>query len=101
MRRFLVTLLLTELITNNAAAALAFPIAYAMALHFGVDSRPFILAVIFGASASFISPYDYQTNLTLFNAGNYKFSDFVRVGLPLALMYSGIVVLLVPTLFPF
>lgn len=98
---YLLTLLLTEMITNNAAAALAFPIAYAMALHFGVDTRPFILAVIFGASASFISPYGYQTNLMVFNAGHYQFSDFVRVGLPLSILYSGIVVLMVPALFPF
>ncbi len=98
---YLLTLLLTELITNNAAAALAFPIAYAMALHFGVDAKPFILAVVFGASASFISPYGYQTNLMVFNAGNYKFSDFIRVGLPLSLLYSGIVIFMVPLLFPF
>lgn len=98
---YLLTLLLTELITNNAAAALAFPIAYAMALHFGVDAKPFILAVVFGASASFISPYGYQTNLMVFNAGNYQFRDFIRVGLPLSLLYSSIVILMVPMLFPF
>ncbi|MBO2606509.1 SLC13 family permease [Shewanella algae] len=98
---YLLTLLLTELITNNAAAALAFPVAYAIATSFGVDSRPFILAVVFGASASFISPYGYQTNLMVFNAGNYRFIDFVRLGLPLSLLYSAIVLFLVPMLFPF
>ena len=98
---YLLTLLLTELITNNAAAALAFPIAYAIALSYGVDTRPFILAVVFGASASFISPYGYQTNLMVLSAGNYRFSDYVRLGLPLSLLYSLIVVLLVPVLFPF
>ncbi|WP_108945539.1 SLC13 family permease [Shewanella halifaxensis] len=98
---YLMTLLLTELITNNAAAALSFPVAYAIAMSYGVDTRPFILAVVFGASASFISPYGYQTNLMVYNAGNYRFSDFVRVGLPLSLLYSAIVLLLVPVLFPF
>lgn len=98
---YFMTLLLTELITNNAAAALAFPVAYAIALSYGVDTRPFILAVVFGASASFISPYGYQTNLMVYNAGNYRFSDFVRVGLPLSLLYSAIVLLLVPVFFPF
>lgn len=98
---YLMTLLLTELVTNNAAAALAFPIAYAIALNYGVDARPFIMAVVFGASASFISPYGYQTNLMVFNAGNYHFSDFVRLGLPLSVLYSLIVIFMVPIIFPF
>ncbi|MGS0673827.1 SLC13 family permease [Shewanella sp. 125m-1] len=98
---YFMTLLLTELITNNAAAALSFPVAYAISLSYGVDTRPFILAVVFGASASFISPYGYQTNLMVYNAGNYRFSDFVRLGLPLSLLYSAIVLVLVPLLFPF
>lgn len=98
---YFMTLLLTELVTNNAAAALAFPIAYAIALNYGVDTRPFIMAVVFGASASFISPYGYQTNLMVFNAGNYRFSDFVRLGLPLSVLYSLIVIFMVPIIFPF
>lgn len=98
---YLLTLLLTELITNNAAAALAFPIAYSVALHYGVDIKPFILAVVFGASASFISPYGYQTNLMVYHAGSYRFSDFVRLGLPLSVLYSVIVCTLVPQWFPF
>nr|WP_280925578.1 SLC13 family permease [Shewanella septentrionalis] len=98
---YFMTLLLTELVTNNAAAALAFPIAYAIALNYGVDARPFIMAVVFGASASFISPYGYQTNLMVFNAGNYRFSDFVRLGLPLSVLYSLIVIFMVPIIFPF
>ncbi|MGL6123522.1 MAG: SLC13 family permease [Shewanella sp.] len=98
---YLMTLIMTELVTNNAAAALAFPIAYAIALNYGVDARPFIMAVVFGASASFISPYGYQTNLMVFNAGHYRFSDFVRLGLPLSVLYSLIVILMVPIMFPF
>jgi len=98
---YFLTLILTELITNNAAAALAFPVAYAVALNYGVDTRPFILAVVFGASASFISPYGYQTNLMVYSAGNYRFSDFLRIGIPLSVLYSTIVIILVPLLFPF
>ena len=98
---FFITLIVTELITNNAAAALAFPVAYAVATSYGVDPRPFIMAVVFGASASFISPYGYQTNLMVYNAGNYKLSDFVRVGLPLSVVYSLTVIFAVPYFFPF
>jgi di/tricarboxylate transporter len=98
---YLITLIVTELITNNAAAALAFPVAYAVATSFGADPRPFIMAVVFGASASFISPYGYQTNLMVFNAGNYKLSDFVRLGLPLSIVYSFVVIFSIPYFFPF
>lgn len=98
---YLFTLLLTELITNNAAAALAFPIAYSIAIGYGVDPRPFIMAVIFGASASFISPYGYQTNLMVYSAGNYQFSDYLRIGIPLSLTYSMVVLVMIPMIFPF
>lgn len=98
---YLMTVIVTEIITNNAAAALSFPVAYALAMSYGVDPRPFIMAVVFGASASFISPYGYQTNLMVFNAGNYQFSDFVRLGLPLSLVYSAAVIIAVPYFFPF
>jgi di/tricarboxylate transporter len=98
---YFLTLIVTELITNNASAALAFPVAYAVAMSYGVDARPFIMAVVFGASASFISPYGYQTNLMVFNAGNYQFSDFLRLGLPLSLVYSLAVIISVPIFFPF
>ncbi|MGB1297113.1 MAG: SLC13 family permease, partial [Psychrobium sp.] len=98
---YLFTLLLTELITNNAAAALAFPIAYSIAIGYGIDPRPFIMAVIFGASASFISPYGYQTNLMVYSAGNYQFSDYLRIGIPLSLVYSLVVLFMIPMVFPF
>lgn len=98
---YLVTLVLTELITNNAAAALAFPIGYSMAVGYGVDPMPFIMAVLFGASASFISPYGYQTNLLVYSVGNYKLSDYVRVGIPISLVYSFLVLTLIPQFFPF
>ena len=98
---YLFTLLLTELITNNAAAALAFPIAYSIAIGYGIDPRPFVMAVVFGASASFISPYGYQTNLMVYSAGNYQFSDYLRIGIPLSIIYSVIVLFMIPMVFPF
>ncbi|NRA61390.1 MAG: anion permease, partial [Psychrobium sp.] len=98
---YLFTLLLTELITNNAAAAIAFPVAYSLAIGYGVDPRPFIMAVIFGASASFISPYGYQTNLMVYSAGNYRFRDYLYIGIPLSIVYSTVVIVMIPWVFPF
>lgn len=98
---YVATWLMTELITNNAAAALMFPIAYSIALGFGVDILPFVMTVAFAASGSFISPYGYQTNLMVYNAGHYRIIDFVRVGLPVSLTYGVIVLMAVPVFFPF
>lgn len=98
---YFMTLVLTELVTNNAAAALAFPIAYSLALSYGVDPMPFIMAILFGASASFISPYGYQTNLLVYTVGNYRLKDYFRVGLPVSCVYSVVVLALIPRLFPF
>lgn len=98
---YLLTLVLTELVTNNAAAALSFPIAYSLAISYGVDPMPFIMAILFGASASFISPYGYQTNLLVYSVGNYQLKDYLRVGLPISLVYSIVVLTLIPQLFPF
>ncbi len=98
---YLLTMILTEIITNNAAAALMFPVAYATAQSHGIDVMPFIMAVAYGASASFITPYSYQTNLMVYSAGRYRFSDYVRYGLPMSLIYSVIVILMLPIIFPF
>lgn len=98
---YLFTLILTELITNNAAAALAFPIGYSMAMAYGIDPMPFIMAVLFGASASFISPYGYQTNLLVYSVGNYRMKDFIKIGVPMSLVYSTLVLSLIPYFFPF
>lgn len=95
------TLILTELMSNNAAAALACPLAISLAKAFGIDPMPFIMAVLFGASASFISPWGYQTNLLVYTVGNYKLSQYVKVGLPMALAYSVAVLALIPLFFPF
>ena len=98
---FLMTVLFTELITNSAAAALSFPVAYSLAVGFNVDPLPFIMAVAFGASASFISPFGYQTNLMVYSAGNYRLKDYIVMGLPLSIIYSITVLTLIPLVFPF
>ncbi|SQD79778.1 SLC13 family permease [Moritella yayanosii] len=98
---FILTLILTELITNNGAAALTFPIAFSIATGLDVSYLPFVMAVAFGASGSFISPYGYQTNLMVFNAGNYKLIDFVKFGLPVSITYSIAVIIMIPIVFPF
>ncbi|WP_108444447.1 SLC13 family permease [Halomonas denitrificans] len=98
---YLLTLLLTETVTNNAAAALAFPVAWTTAQAFGADPMPFIMAVAYGASACFLIPYGYQTHLMVYSPGRYSMGDFLRVGLPVSLAYSSAVLLLTPLVFPF
>jgi di/tricarboxylate transporter len=82
----LIMAVLTNVVTNNAAAVIGTPIAIATAQHLGVDPMPFVLAVLFGANMSFATPFGYQTNLLILSAGGYKFSDFIRVGVPLAII---------------
>jgi di/tricarboxylate transporter len=91
---YLMTVLLTEFVTNNAAAALMFPFAYGLVTAMQLPIMPFALAVAFAASASFISPYGYQTNLIVFGASNYKFSDFVKIGVPISITFGAIVLAL-------
>jgi di/tricarboxylate transporter len=78
--------LMTNVVSNNAAAVIGTPIAIAIATQLGVSSEPFVLAVLFGANMSFATPYGYQTNLLIMSAGGYKFSDFLRVGIPLTVI---------------
>ena len=78
--------LMTNVVSNNAAAAIGTPIAISIAAQLGASPEPFILAVIFGANMSFATPYGYQTNLLIMSAGGYKFSDFLRVGIPLTVI---------------
>jgi di/tricarboxylate transporter len=98
---FFGTLLLTELMTNNAAAALSFPIAFGLAESYGVSYMPFVMVVAYGASASFLTPFGYTTNLMVQNLGGYEFRDYFRTGLPVTIVYSVAVIWLVPRLFPF
>ncbi len=78
--------IITNIVSNNAAAAIGTPIGISIAQQLGVSSEPFVLAVLFGANMSFATPYGYQTNLLIMSAGGYKFSDFLRVGIPLTII---------------
>ena len=98
---YLGTLLLTELMTNNAAAALSFPVAFGLAESYGISYMPLIMAVAYGASASFLTPYGYNTNLMVQNLGGYGLRDYLRFGLPLSLAYSATVLVMIPLVFPF
>lgn len=98
---FIITNIFTEIITNNAAAAITFPIAYAAATQLGVDPKPFFIAICIAASASYSTPIGYQTNLIVQSIGNYKFSDYWKIGLPLNLMALIISTLVIPWFWPF
>ena len=98
---YLLAALLTELISNSAVAAMLTPIAIEVAESLGVSARPMVVAVMFGASASFSTPIGYQTNTYVYGAGGYKFTDFARVGIPLALILWVVASILIPVLWPF
>lgn len=98
---YLLTNIFTEVITNNAAAAISFPIAMAAAAQMGVDPKPFFVAICIAASMSFSTPIGYQTNLIVQGIGNYKFRDFVKVGVPLNLIIFIISIILIPLLWSF
>lgn len=98
---FIITNLFTELMTNNAAAALAFPLSLSIAQHMGVSPMPFFVTICMAASASFSTPIGYQTNLIVQGVGNYRFADFVKVGLPLNIISLVVTVTVVPYFWPF
>lgn len=98
---YLITNIFTELITNNAAAAISFPIAMAAATQMGVSPKPFFVAICIAASMSFATPIGYQTNLIVQGIGNYKFKDFVKVGLPFNLIAFLISISLIPFFWEF
>ncbi|MCZ2291202.1 MAG: SLC13 family permease [Burkholderiales bacterium] len=97
----LMTWILTELMSNNAAAALAFPVALGVAQQSGFDARPFVMAVLYSASCSFLTPFGYQTNLMVMSPGRYRMTDYVRAGAPIALVYQAVALLAIPVFFPF
>ncbi|MBA7544313.1 hypothetical protein ES705_36665 [subsurface metagenome] len=95
------TTVFTEIITNNAAAALIFPIAFSAASQMGVSPRPLFIAIAIAASASFATPIGYQTNLIVQGAGGYKFSDYFKVGLPLNLLFFIASIIIIPFFWSF
>ncbi|PZX12768.1 di/tricarboxylate transporter [Breznakibacter xylanolyticus] len=101
MTIYLLTNLFTEVITNNAAAALVFPIAMSAAHQMGVDPKPFFVAICIAASASFTTPIGYQTNLIVQSIGNYKFKDFVKIGLILNVIAFIMSMVLIPLIWEF
>jgi di/tricarboxylate transporter len=101
---YLATLVTTELITNNAAAALMFPLAIAAAKglgEHGVNHMPFVIVVMMAASAGFATPIGYQTNLMVYGPGAYRFSDYLRIGLLLDILIGVVTIALVPLFWPF
>ncbi|MCR6663230.1 MAG: SLC13 family permease [Luteimonas sp.] len=98
---YIMTSLATEFMSNNASAVLVVPIALATAESMGIDPKPLLIAVAFAASTSFATPISYQTNTMVFTAGGYKFSDFVRMGLPLNVIFCTAAIILIPRFFPF
>ena len=98
---YLLAAVLTEVISNNAVAAILTPIAIGIGMSLGLDPRPFIVAVMFGSSASFSTPIGYQTNTFVYGAGGYKFGDFARVGVPLAILLCVLASFLIPMIWEF
>jgi di/tricarboxylate transporter len=94
------TVVLTQLVTNNATAVVMFPIALATATEAGLDVRPFAIAVAVAASMSFLTPIGYQTNMIVYGMGGYRFWDFARVGLPLVIVTIGVTLVATPIAFP-
>ncbi len=98
---YLATMLCTELITNNAAALIMLSVAMGTASSLNVHQMPFVIAVMIAASASFLTPFGYQTNLMIYTVGGYRVSDYLRFGLPLSLIVFAVAMVIIPIVFPF
>ncbi|MBF9049163.1 SLC13 family permease [Roseobacter sp. HKCCD9010] len=97
---YLITSILTELVSNNAVAVVITPVAIGLAQAIGVDPRPLVIAVMIAASASFATPIGYQTNMLVYGPGGYKFTDFMKVGIPLTLSLGLVVSAVIPLIWP-
>ena len=97
---YIMTTILTELVTNNAVAVVVTPVAIALATSLGLDPRAFVVAVMLAASASFITPIGYQTNTLVYNAGGYRFTDFLRLGIIIDLTTFATAMVLIPRIWP-
>ena len=98
---YLLTSILTELVSNNAVAVVVTPIAIALAATLGIDPRPLVVAVMVAASASFATPIGYQTNMMVYGPGGYKFTDFMKLGIPLNVTVGLLASLMIPFIWPF
>ena len=98
---YLITMILTEIASNAATAIIMTPITLTLAASFGFDPKPFIFAVCYAASASFITPVGYQTNLMVYGPGGYRYSDYIKVGLPLGIILWIVSVMVIPMIWPF
>ena len=98
---FLISIIITSLMSNNTAAIILIPIAISVSTQMNVDAKPFIFAVAFGASTSFATPMGYQTNLMVYGPGQYKFSDFVKVGVPLNIIFWLLGTFFIPIIWSF
>jgi di/tricarboxylate transporter len=98
---YVVTSAMTEVLTNNAAVALVFPVAVTAAQQLNADPFPFVIAIMLAGSASFATPIGYQTNLMVYGPGGYRFGDFVRIGVPMNIVVGLIAICLIPLVWPF
>lgn len=98
---YVATVVLTEIVTNNAAGVLMFPIAMAVAQDGGVNFMPYVITIMIGASVGFITPLGYQTNLMVYGPGGYRWADYIRFGTPLSLLIGIAAVLIIPRVWPF
>ena len=97
---FVTTVVLTEILTNNAVAIILTPIAIKIAAASGIDERPLVMVVVFGASCCFANPLGYQTNLLVFGPGGYRFKDYLKIGLPMDLLLVGVGITIIPWFWP-